>query len=270
MEKFSSKRFYQIATNLEQIKRYHSESLQKGDFAYSLRNPANEQVDYRLRKGLESYLQPIRNDCASIGLRISVKCVADILTKLRGHLTNQELVSHIDHLDRTIKWELEDNLFMFIAPNKADFYKQDQPLFGNGVKSAFPSVNLDVEEAGKSYACGRNTACVFHLMRVMEVGLRIVGNSLADPSLDPSRNPTWENILQRCDKELAKPLSQRSPEWQSSPEFFSDAAANLRAVKNAWRNPTIHPANFYDDEKALEILNAVKGLMRHLATKLHE
>ncbi len=53
-------------------------------------------------------------------------------------------------------------------------------------------------------------------------------------------------------------------------EFCAEAAVLLRAVKIAWRNPTMHVENVYDEEKALDVLNSVKGFMRHLATRLSE
>src|SRR5439155_6631659 len=89
-------------------------------------------------------------------------------------------------------------------------------LFGEQVTTAFPSVAFDVEEAGNCYAFARPTACVFHLMRVMETGLKALGRSLNDPRFDPKTNPTWETILRRCDDELTKPVAQRSVEWRSA------------------------------------------------------
>jgi hypothetical protein len=106
-------------------------------------------------------------------------------------------------------------------------------------------------------------------MRVVEVGLRALGHSLNDPSLDPKRNPTWEAILKKCDTELQKPRQQQSPEWAADSTFFANAAANLRAVKEAWRNPTLHVEISYDEERAVEVYSAVRAFMRHLATKLH-
>jgi hypothetical protein len=44
--------------------------------------------------------------------------------------------------------------------------------------------------------------------------------------------------------------------------------AHLHAVKVAWRNPTMHIVNQYTPEQAEEVFNAVRGFMRHLASKL--
>lgn len=107
-------------------------------------------------------------------------------------------------------------------------------------------------------------------MRVVERGLRVLGAALNDPNLDPSRNPTWETILRKCDAELQKPYDKRSPEWQKEQQFFAEATANIRAVKDAWRKPSIHVEMDYDDEKAIAIFRAVRAFVRQLATKLHE
>jgi hypothetical protein len=102
----------------------------------------------------------------------------------------------------------------------------------------------------------------------MEVGLRALAASLNDPRLDPKRNPSWDAILKKCDEELEKSIKDRSPEWRQEDAFYSTATANLRSVKDAWRNPTMHVEQNYDPEIAMDIWNAVRGFMRHLAKKL--
>lgn len=108
------------------------------------------------------------------------------------------------------------------------------------------------------------------MMRVMEVCLRALGKSLNDPTIDPKRNPTWDAILRKGDEETAKRVKDRCPEWQADERFYAEATAILRAVKNAWRNPTMHVEINYDEERAFEIWASVKSLIAHLATKLRE
>ena len=104
----------------------------------------------------------------------------------------------------------------------------------------------------------------------MERGLQALGISLNDPNLDPKKNPNWERILEKCDKELQKHYADRCSEWRSDQQFFSNATANLRAVKDAWRNPSLHVERDYDEAQALEVFNVVKTFMRQLATNLQE
>jgi len=166
--------------------------------------------------------------------------------------------------------ETSSRRFFVLPPHRESYFTRAATLFGEEVTKALSgSAQADIEHAAKCFAFGNNTAAVFHLMRVMEIGLRALGQSLEDPNLDPKRNPTWENILKRCDDELKLPVGKRSSEWSKDNQFYSDATANLRAVKNAWRNPTIHVEREYDEDEALSVINAVKGFMNHLATKLH-
>jgi hypothetical protein len=158
--------------------------------------------------------------------------------------------------------------FKVIPTEKLRFFDQPRKEFGDAVVTRFGPIEFDVEEAGKCYAAGRDTASVFHLMRIMEVGLRALGASLNDPRLDPKRNPSWDAILQKCSEELDKPLKDRSVEWRQDEEFYSYATANLRAVKNAWRNPTIHVERRYEPDEAEDVWNAVRAFMRHLSQKL--
>lgn len=157
---------------------------------------------------------------------------------------------------------------LWIIPAERALQFRGRPPFGDQVASHFSPANEDIGDGVYCLLLGRGTATVFHLMRVMEVGLRALAASLNDPTLDPKRNPSWETILKRGDKELGKPLKERSPEWQSDEEFFSTAHANLRAVKDAWRNPTMHIERRYDPEEAQDVWNAVRAFMRHLAQKL--
>jgi hypothetical protein len=224
----------------------------------------------------------VPEDCKVLGLHSAekqVRKVQEYLQRTSGNFS--EFTELLKELRRRIVEDLEDRVFFHVYPHKIDqFFKRDEngqltprtapDLFGQEITTRFPGTLYDVEEAAKCFVCSRYTACVFHLMRVMEVGLRALGQSLGDPSLDPSLNPTWERILKRCDTELQKSLRDRSAEWKTDERFFAEATANLRVVKDAWRNPTTHVEAKYDEERARDVWNAVLAFMRHLAIKLSE
>jgi len=105
-------------------------------------------------------------------------------------------------------------------------------------------------------------------MRVVEKALRSLAATLNDPSIDPRRNPSWDAILKKFDSELKRPKAQRSPEWRTDDTFFSEVTAHLHAIKNGWRNPSLHVERTYTPDMAHEIFIAVRAFMRHLAGKL--
>jgi len=224
-------------------------------------------------------LRKINGICEAMGLNMSatyaiklINCVEDspMISELalRGGDKSAPL-SHGVFSDemKVLRERIDDELrtveFFCLQPSMKSRLSNQYP-FGERVANAFKSSIIDIEEAWKCFAFERYTACVFHLMRTMEVGLRCLGKSLNDPSLDPKSNPTWERILKRCDDELKKPYKDRSAEWQLNGQFYSEATANLRAVKDAWRNPSIHVEQNYDQSKANDVLNAVRVFMNHL------
>lgn len=222
---------------------------------------------------LDKAFDEMKGYCQGMGLLLSVMSIEEAEAYIAGNrhdLSATRIGSFIETIQGRIFDELHISHFFTIPKEKLAFYESPKEQFGQEVIDRFPGAIYDIEEAGKCLALSRGTACVFHLNRTMELGLRALGHSLNNPSLDPKTNPTWESILRKCDEELRKPLSQRSLEWQKDDQFFVNATANIRAVKDAWRNPTMHVKKKYTDEEATDIFIASRAFMRHLATKLKE
>ncbi len=173
-------------------------------------------------------------------------------------------------LNKRIEVELKAHMYLCVSKEQAQFYKNPLENWDTTVV-AFPATRYDIEEAGKCLALRRNTAAVFHLMRVMGAGVTALGKSLNEPTLNASQNLTWGNVLRRCTRELEKEFKHMSPVWQSDKQFYATATAKLYAVKDAWRNPNAHEVgNKYTDEEALDIYRTIRSFMRHLSTKLKE
>src|SRR5258708_19689687 len=81
---------------------------------------------------------------------------------------------------------------------------------GEAVTDAFPSAITDIEEAGKCLAFDRNAACIFHLMRVMEVGLKALGQRL---DINTAYKPGWEGILKKAHGQMSLPNDKKHPGW---------------------------------------------------------
>ncbi len=173
-------------------------------------------------------------------------------------------------LNKRIEVELKAHHYLYLSKERSPLFKKPLEKWET-IIAAFPSAAFDIEEASKCLAFRRNTACVFHLMRVMGVGLTALGKTLNEKTLDASRNLTWDNVLSRCVRELGEKISGKSVEWQSDKEFYAKATATLLAVKDAWRNPNAHEVGQkYTDEEAEDIYRTARSFMRHLATKLKE
>jgi hypothetical protein len=160
---------------------------------------------------------------------------------------------------------MEDHLFFSVPAKNIELYTQKEPLFGQSVFDAFPSLIDEIAEAGKCLALDRNTACVFHLMRVMEGGLKLLSKKLEIPYA-----PSWESHIKQITAKVAAQHKTKGIKWKKDEAFFKDVLGDLTSVKMAWRNPTMHIVKSYDSKQAENVLNAVGSFMRHLATRLKE
>lgn len=167
-----------------------------------------------------------------------------------------EVKTKLLQLCSVVHSELESRQFFHISPKDAAYYDQKE-LFGLAVNSRFPTIQYDMVEAANCFALGRGTACVFHLMRIMEVGVQEFGTALGVAFVS---DKNWQNILDEINKAI-KALPSKDPKTVA----MSAAAANLYAVKLAWRNEVMHPNDTYTLEEAESLIRLVKLFMEHLA-----
>ncbi len=141
---------------------------------------------------------------------------------------------------------------------------------GGGLKPstqrAFPSVKAEMEQAAVSLAFDLPTASVMHCMRALETGIRVLSRSLALPA--PDRG--WHSALDAIEKEIRR-QSNKSRTWRlEQGGFYSEAAAEFRHFKDAWRNHAMHASESYDDKRARKIHEHTTTFFDHLATRLSE
>jgi hypothetical protein len=200
-------------------------------------------------------LKAIRKECRSIDLEYSALCVDHFLKGLKGTVSAQQLVQALTEIENSIRREMQTTKFFYMPHEQAKLYVQNQ-LFGTKVNAKFPSIQYDMVEAGNCLAMGRGTACVFHLMRIMEVGTQKFGRRLG-VTFPADKN--WQKILDESNKAIkALPKGPKTV-------ALSQIAAHLYAVKLAWRNQVMHPHDKYTLDEAKELIGHVKSFMTALA-----
>lgn len=149
-----------------------------------------------------------------------------------------------------------------------DIETEWSPVFA---ATAFPGAKYDVLEALKSYGFGRSTACVFHLMRVMELGLTALGTVFGVSLAHTNWAPAIEQIESKIREMHKDPNWKARPDRKEQQEFYSQAATYFGILKDAWRNYTMHRRGKYDEQEAADILTSVRAFMQKLtAGGLHE
>lgn len=225
-------------------------------------------ITQEVRARMLQRLPLLRDSCRALFLTITARSIEDALAGTFQQGTNKtagELLTEVTFLQRTLKNELRDREFVFVTPHLAPYLTVEIP-FGAPTAGAFPGTIDDMVEAARCLALSRNTACVFHLARMMESALRGLAVAL---HLD-MHTPSWDAALGKIDTEL-KRRYEKGLTWSAEEaQFFGEAAADLRAVQRAWRNPTMHVGHRYDEEQATAIYAAVRSFMQHLAIRIGE
>lgn len=161
-------------------------------------------------------LDLVEQNCRGLALDATMAQVRRARALMSYHLNRkngvtEEQVSHAcldvagrlsDELGARLVYVLKDGREEFCRaftpdqnPNEPNLTEQAWGV----VFPSFPSTKYDVTEALKCYAFGRGTACVFHLMRVLERGLKV----FADRFGIPSDHTNWHNIIEGIEKLFA-------------------------------------------------------------------
>ena len=209
-------------------------------------------------------VKDVERFCEELGLSTAAIKARNVLKDIEPEMKFGSLANSFDGLAEIIALEMNAHLFMYIEPAKAHYYSAVD-LFGRQVSEAFPSAVDDIEEAGKCFALNRGTACVFHLMRVLEVGLYALANAMQIQNIEEN----WHNAIEQIEKAIRGVLRQTA-EQKSDLAFYSEAVTYFFNVKEPWRNRTAHTGHIYTEEKAEQVFNSVRGFMQALSTRLTE
>lgn len=248
------------------VESYAALSWRLGQLRVGLENPLELELNTKHYQDFRKDFPLYERDLERLELSVSLAAFKRLVAELDNASPGKEKVQAITYFQVVLADELRSRVFLQLESHRVPLAFEPH-RFGEEVDLVFHSAAWDIQEAARCLVFERSTACVFHLMRVMEVGLRVLGVTLHLPT---TSNRSWEAVLKKCDTEIAKPFAEKSPEWQAEEVFFANAAARLRAVKDAWRNPTMHVEAKYTQEEAQEIWEHVGSFMRHLATKLKE
>ncbi|HLY04182.1 MAG TPA: hypothetical protein VKR31_00385 [Rhizomicrobium sp.] len=207
-----------------------------------------------------------------LGAPITKMAVDDMLSGFSKRGFTYERIDHAyTDIQTTLNRELQRATILALTPDEGKLYKPERPLFGPNFADRFQTQGLfELDEAAKCRALGRPTAAVFHLMRIMEIGIRAVAKCLDIPDPTKPVEKNWGAILKAVKAGIDKKWPNGAGRMKGDGALFEDLFASLDAVKNPWRNPTMHVENKYTDEEADYIFSAVRGFMSRVAHRLDE
>lgn len=198
--------------------------------------------------------------CEQIGLTRTADTLASVLKD-----PSSDLAALGPELMRCIEGDLKRSIILMRIPGQKARYWAQPMAFGQAVFDRFEHARVDIEEAGNCYAAGRNTACVLHLMRVMEHALREMASTLDIPDpIGAERN--WTSIIGKVRTEIEVRSKHPVPRaWKAVKDFYGGAVGLLEGARDAFRNTSMHVGEKYDEGDALRIYEFVQGFMVHMA-----
>jgi hypothetical protein len=139
--------------------------------------------------------------------------------------------------------------------------------------TAFSSVEKEIERGLDCFGFEDYDGCVFHMMRVAEMGMRALARErqVTFPK-HPLEWADWQNIIEGIEKSVRTtgPAMSRGPAKDAALAFYSGAVGQLHAFKDTFRNATMHVRKNYDELEALRAINQVRDFMNGLSAKIGE
>jgi len=283
MERFKIEKLARIIEDLHDSK----SSFSLGQ----MMNPA-EKIDKEERDDFTEVLTRAEAVLKELNLLYAANKISHSLQFLKEHESMDIFAASADTEARNIQEAVEDSLrkfeFIKIADGREIYINKF--LMGELVQQRFPSAKKDIWEAKSCLMAGCDTAAVFHLMRVVEFGLRALCNSLGFRNMknrikdkftikgaqkfeyQPIEYAMWEKILNQLPGKINKRLIKMkpSPRKQDQQEFYANLITEIDAFRMGWRNHVMHSRVWYTAADADAIKDHVERFMKKLAGKVSE
>jgi hypothetical protein len=170
-------------------------------------------------------------------------------------MTLDEFFRTFDDAYSRFQDEMEDAYTFHPTASVAQYWGRND-LLTEAARERFASVAQELRMAGSAYCAGLATASVFHSMRAAEVGLRVVADDL---NIDVPNIAGMKDVIKAIrSRANALDEEQRSPIKSAKSQHYSEIAIEAGLFKDAWRNHVAHARVTYQQEQALEILNATR------------
>jgi len=197
--------------------------------------------------------------CEEMGLALSAAHIkripsSDVISDFPN------LCKALEEVQQRISDEFSARTYLQLPTALAKYYRPSVPPFGQKVFDQFPSARSDVLEAGTCLALERNTAAVFHIMRVMELALKALAAELGIAYASG-----WGAYLNQITKIVDSDWKSKTLAEREKQPFYKQAAGDLQSMKIAWRNPTVHVERTYEADEAEQIYLSAKQFMNRLA-----
>jgi hypothetical protein len=221
---------------------------------------------------LHGFLSRLKRQCDNLELITSGDRIWRFDRRLEEKLCHcEDIATELNQISNVIDCELDEKTLAYIPSARAAFFEQEA-LFGDLVRKAFPSAEQHIKDAGNCLASELHTAAVFHLMCVVEIGLRGVAKQLKVKTVKkntPLELGTWEDVIRELESKVNGRFP-RSKKGQQESDFYKGLFVEFRAFKDLWRNKVMHVRIEYDSNQAQSAFDHVRDFMQRLVAHISE
>lgn len=181
---------------------------------------------------------------------------------------NYATLARLVEIRKNFVSELTEHYFLAIPSQRRRFYWDNGSTFGNAVDDTFPEATKEIKAANRCFALDEWTACVFHLMRALEIALHKWAKDLGVTQFSAMELENWKNILDAAEKNI-KAIEQqpKSSTKDAELKYYGETIGHFRSVKDAWRNHVVHARETYDEGNAISAMNHIREFMTLLAAR---
>lgn len=215
-------------------------------------------------------LEAARKQFRDFELDAAVDRVGRLEGVVRANCKLAEVVKEIEVLSEVAEDQLTRRHSVYVPLKKYEYFFKITALFPEAIQNAFPSVEGDAVDACVAYALNLNTACVYHVMGIVQGGLYALAHELKIPFTTAAHTSVelenWKNIIDQIESEIRKLESmQKGRQKDEKLSFYSRSAVQFRYFKDAWRNHVDHNRETYDADQAHSILIHARDFIKELA-----
>jgi hypothetical protein len=229
-------------------------------------------------------LADIEGACERLELASSQKQAHRIHEFIAGKITPGGLIAPmLSELRRRVREDLEDHAYFYVSEQvvRKCFVRDAEGLYqpkvacelmDASVVARFPAASDDIEATYSCFAYGCYPASMFHLMRIVEVGVLKVAKIARMKDMRPS----WGAVLGHVEKiVLRTKYEDVARDVRPHLKMLGALLPQMQAIQRSWRNKFTHvedkiiPMELGITEPiAIEILTAVEAFMRQLSHDL--
>jgi hypothetical protein len=231
-------------------------------------------LDGEDKERVEANLTFIAETCQKLLLQSAENRLGRIFTSLRLRpFPYWELANELNILSEAINDDIKTEYFYHYPRQKALMLLMVRGEWAAAL-GGFPSIESEVTAGVDCYAIGHNIACVFHMCRVAEVGLRAIAKERGVTTVrrnTPIAWGTWGDVFTKIDLTLrAIQQARAGSKKDEALAFYNVILSDLRAIQDLYRNKTMHLRDRYNEGQAQSAMIRTRHLMETLASRLAE